>query len=151
MGELREDLRARPSISPARRATVLGALGPAVHRALRKGQVHTRAELARLVDWILARPDERRGLGEDLGATRRWAEWCVREGLKRLAEERAEREASEQFLREFWREAEEARRAWQAVAGQLAPSAPSPPKPDPVRNGRCGGGAGWPPSTGQRA
>ncbi|MDW8127060.1 MAG: SgrR family transcriptional regulator [Candidatus Bipolaricaulota bacterium] len=120
LAQVRNALLARPAVEPARRAAILAALGPAVHRALRKGKVRTPGELADLVAWILRRLEERRGLGLDLGATRRWAEWCVREGLRRLAEERAEREASERFLAEFLREAEEARRAWQDPAAAEA-------------------------------
>jgi hypothetical protein len=66
MAQVRNDLIARPSISPARRAAILSALGPAVHRALRSGRVRTRGELARLVGFLLARLEERRGLGVDL-------------------------------------------------------------------------------------
>ena len=112
MAQVREDLRGRPSIDPQRRAVVTAALGPAVHRALRRGEVRTRRELRELVAFILARIDERRGLGEDLAATRRWAEWAVRGGLRRVAETRAEREASRRFIAELRRDAEEARRAW---------------------------------------
>ncbi|MEM3658192.1 MAG: hypothetical protein QXQ66_07240, partial [Candidatus Hadarchaeum sp.] len=109
---MREDLRERPSISPKRRAVILGALGPAVHRAIQKGRVRTRAELGELVGFIRARLEERRGLGEDLGATRRWAEWCVREGLRRVEEGRAARAAAARFLAEEARARAEARRAW---------------------------------------
>ncbi|MEM2446383.1 MAG: hypothetical protein QW734_06980, partial [Candidatus Bathyarchaeia archaeon] len=66
MARVREDLKARPSVGPERRAVILGALGPAVHRAIQKGQVRTRAELGELVGFIRARLEERRGLGEDL-------------------------------------------------------------------------------------
>jgi hypothetical protein len=113
--QVRNDLLARPSISPARRAAILGALGPAVHRALRRGRVRTRGELARLVGFLLARLEERRGLGLDLPATRRWAEWAVREALRAIEEERERREAGEKFIRELLREAEEARRAWEEL------------------------------------
>ncbi|MEM1672724.1 MAG: hypothetical protein QXT86_11810, partial [Archaeoglobaceae archaeon] len=112
MARVREDLRERPSISPKRRAVILEALGPAVHRAIKKGRVRTRAELGELVGFIRARLEERRGLGEDLGATRRWAEWCVREGLRRVEEGRAAREAAARFLAEEARARAEARRAW---------------------------------------
>ena len=112
MAQVREDLRARPSIDPRRRAVVMAALGPAVCRAMRRGEVRTRAELRALVAHILTRLDERRGLGEDLVATRRWAEWCVREGLRRVAETRAALEASRRLIAELQRDAEEARRAW---------------------------------------
>jgi len=115
MAQLRNDLLARPSISPARRAAILAALGPAVHRALRKGRVQTRGELARLVGFLLARLEERRGLGEDLPATRRWAEWAVREGLRAVEEQRERWQATEKFVRELMREAEEARRAWEEL------------------------------------
>jgi hypothetical protein len=115
MAQLRNGLVARPSISPARRAAILGALGPAVHRALRRGRVRTRGELARLVGFLLARLEERRGLGLDLPATRRWAEWAVREALRAIEEERERREAGEKFIRELLREAEEARRAWEEL------------------------------------
>lgn len=117
MARVREDLRERPSISPKRRAVILGALGPAVHRAIQKGRVRTRAELGELVGFIRARLEERRGLGEDLGATRRWAEWCVREGLRRVEEGRAAREAAAQFLVEEARARAEARRAWATWSG----------------------------------
>jgi len=112
MAQLRNGLVARPSISPARRAAILGALGPAVHRALRKGGVRTRGELSRLVGFLEARLEERRGLGLDLPATRRWAEWAVREALRQIEEERERREAEEEFIRKLLREREEARRAW---------------------------------------
>jgi len=115
MAQLRNDLLSRPSISPARRAAILGALGPAVHRALRKGKVRTRGELSRLVGFLLARLEERRGLGLDLPATRRWAEWAVREALRAIEEERERREAGEKVVRELLREAEEARRAWEEL------------------------------------
>jgi len=115
MAQLRNDLLARPSISPARRAAILAALGPAVHRALRKGKVQTRGELARLVGFLLARLEERRGLGVDLPATRRWAEWAVREGLRAVEEQRERWQATEKFVRELMREAEEARRAWEEL------------------------------------
>ena len=112
MAQVRDDLIARPSISPARRAVITACLGPAVHRALARGKVRTRGELLRLVDFLLARLEERRGLGMDLAATRRWAEWAVREALRQIEEERERREASERFLRELIREMEEARRQW---------------------------------------
>jgi hypothetical protein len=115
MAQVRNDLLARPSISPARRAAILAALGPAVHRALRKGKVRTRGELSRLVGFLEARLEERRGLGLDLPATRRWAEWAVREGLRAIEEERERLEAGEKFVRELLREAEEARRAWEEL------------------------------------
>lgn len=115
MAQVRNDLVARPSISPARRAVILSALGPAVHRALRRGRVQTRGELARLVGFLLARLEERRGLGEDLPATRRWAEWAVREGLRVIEEQRERWQATEKFVRELLREAEEARRAWEEL------------------------------------
>jgi hypothetical protein len=115
MAQVRNDLLARPSISPARRAAILGALGPAVHRALRKGRVQTRGELARLVGFLLARLEERRGLGVDLLATRRWAEWAVREGLRAVEEQRERWQATEKFVRELLWEAEEARRAWEEL------------------------------------
>jgi len=115
MAQLRNDLVARPSISPARRAAILGALGPAVHRALRKGKVRTRGELSRLVGFLLARLEERRGLGLDLPATRRWAEWAVREGLRAVEKQRERWQATEKFVRELMREAEEARRAWEEL------------------------------------
>ncbi|MEM3484627.1 MAG: SgrR family transcriptional regulator, partial [Candidatus Methanomethyliaceae archaeon] len=112
LARVREDLRARRSVGPERRAVILAALGPAVHRAIKKGRVRTRAELGELVGFIRARLEERRGLGEDLGATRRWAEWCVREGLRRGEEGRAAREATARFLAEEARARAEARRAW---------------------------------------
>ncbi|MEM3658695.1 MAG: SgrR family transcriptional regulator, partial [Candidatus Hadarchaeum sp.] len=84
MAQVRNDLRARPSIDLERRAAILGALGAALQRAVRRKKVRTRRELSCLVGFILARLEERRGLGLDLGATRRWAEWCVREGLRRV-------------------------------------------------------------------
>jgi DNA-binding MarR family transcriptional regulator len=115
MAQLRNNLLARPSISPARRAAILAALGPAVHRALRKGKVRTRGELSRLVGFLLARLEERRGLGLDLPATRRWAEWAVREGLRAVEEQRERWQATEKFVRELLREAEEARRAWEEL------------------------------------
>jgi RNA chaperone Hfq len=115
MAQVRNDLLARPSISPARRAAILGALGPAVHRALRKGKVWTRGELSRLVGFLLARLEERRGLGLDLPATRRWAEWAVREALRAIEEERERREAGEKFIRKLLLEREEARRAWEEL------------------------------------
>jgi RNA chaperone Hfq len=115
MAQLRNDLLSRPSISPARRAAILAALGPAVHRALRKGKVWTRGELSRLVGFLLARLEERRGLGLDLPATRRWAEWAVREALRQIEEERERREAEEEFIRKLLREREEARRAWEEL------------------------------------
>jgi len=115
MAQLRNNLLSRPSISPARRAAILGALGPAVHRALRKGKVRTRGELSRLVGFLLARLEERRGLGLDLLATRRWAEWAVREALRQIEEERERRKAEEEFIRKLLREREEARRAWEEL------------------------------------
>jgi len=115
MAQLRNDLLGRPSISPARRAVILSALGPAVHRAQRSGRVRTRGELARLVGFLLARLEERRGLGEDLPATRRWAEWAVREGLRVIEEQRERWQATEKFVRELMREAEEARQAWEEL------------------------------------
>ena len=121
MAQVREDLRARPSIDPRRRAVVMAALGPAVHRALRRGKVRAWGELRGLVAFILARIDERRGLGADLAATRRWAEWCVREALARVQEERERAEATRRYLAELQRDAEEARRAWAdpTVAAQV--------------------------------
>jgi len=115
MAQLRNNLLARPSISPARRAVILSALGPAVHRAQRSGRVQTRGELARLVGFLLARLEERRGLGLDLLATRRWAEWAVREGLRVIEEQRERWQATEKFVRELLREAAEARRAWEEL------------------------------------
>jgi DNA-binding transcriptional ArsR family regulator len=115
MAQVRNDLIARPSISPAQRAAILGALGPAVHRALRNGKVRTRGELSRLVGFLLARLEERRGLGVDLPATRRWAEWAVREGLRAVEEQRERWQATEKFVRELMREAEEARQAWEEL------------------------------------
>ncbi|MEM3658574.1 MAG: SgrR family transcriptional regulator [Candidatus Hadarchaeum sp.] len=132
MAQIRNDLRARPSVDPGRRAAILGALGAALHRAVGRGKVRTKSELSCLVGFILARLEERRGLGLDLGATRRWAEWCVREGLRRVEEERAAQEKAARFLAELRREVEEARRAWAAVSREgstlaFYPALPSKP------------------------
>ena len=94
----------------------MACLGPAVYRAIRKGRVKTRSELEMLVGILEGRLEERRGLGLDLAATRRWAEWAVREALRRIEEERERLEASERLIRELLREREEARRAWQELS-----------------------------------
>lgn len=112
LGEIRRSLLGRPAIDPGRRAVIMACLGPAVYRAIRKGRVKTHAELSVLVGILEGRLEERRGLGLDIGATRRWAEWAVREALRQIEEERERREASERYLRELLREMEEARRAW---------------------------------------
>lgn len=113
LAQVRNDLRGRPSISPARRGVIMASLGPAVHRAVTRGHVRTRRELDHLVSFILARIDERRGLGHDYPETRRWAEWCVREALRALEEDREREAKNRAFLEELRREGEEARRAWQ--------------------------------------
>jgi len=118
LGEIRRFLLSRPAIEPSRRAVIMACLGPAVYRAIRKGRVKTRSELEMLVGILEGGLEERRGLGLDLAATRRWAEWAVREALGRIEEERERREASERFIRELLREREEARRAWQELSGK---------------------------------
>lgn len=135
LAQVRNDLRERPSISPARRAVILGALGPAVHRAIARGHVRTRQDLKTVVSFILARLDERKGLGQDYPATRRWAEWCVREALRALEEDRRREEETKTFLSQLRAEAEEARRAWQDPVAQAqvaqaleAVKRPPPPK-----------------------
>jgi hypothetical protein len=90
-------------------------LGPAVYRAVRKGRIKTCLELETLVGIIETRLEERRRLGLDLPATRRWAEWAVREALRQIEEERERREAEEEFIRKLLREREEARRAWEEL------------------------------------
>jgi hypothetical protein len=135
MAQVRNDLIARPSISPARRAVILAALGPAVHRALRSGRVRTRGELARLVGFLLARLEERRGLGVDLPATRRWAEWAVREGLRAVSRNsgsagRPRRNSSGNFCgkprkhgglgRSFWKGAKLSRRSLGGIIGAMS-------------------------------
>lgn len=90
----------------------MAALGPAVYRAVKKGRIASFGEVETLVGFIERRVEEKHGLGLDLAAARRWAEWVVREGVRRIEEERAERESSERFLRKLILEMEEARRAW---------------------------------------
>jgi len=116
LGEIRRSLLSRPAIEPGRRAVIMACLGPAVYRAIRKGRVKTRSELEMLVGILEGRLEERRGLGLDFAATRRWAEWAVREALGRIEEERERLEASERLIRELLREREEARRAWQELS-----------------------------------
>ncbi|MBC7099636.1 hypothetical protein H5T52_11100, partial [Candidatus Bipolaricaulota bacterium] len=115
LGEIRRSLLGRPAIDPGRRAVIMACLGPAVYRAIRKGRIKTHAELSTLVGILEGRLEERRGLGLDPAATRRWAEWAVREALRQIEEERERREASERYLRELLREMEEARRAWEEL------------------------------------
>jgi DNA-binding MarR family transcriptional regulator len=115
LGEIRRFLLGRPAIEPGRRAAIMACLGPAVYRAVRKGRIKTFAELETLVGIIETRLEERRGLGLDLPATRRWAEWAVREALRQIEEERERREAEEEFIRKLLREREEARRAWEEL------------------------------------
>jgi hypothetical protein len=115
LGEIRRFLLGRPAIEPGRRAAIMACLGPAVYRAVRKGRIKTFAELETLVGIIERRLEERRGLGLDLPATRRWAEWAVREALRQIEEERERREAEEEFIRKLLREREEARRAWEEL------------------------------------
>jgi DNA-binding MarR family transcriptional regulator len=117
MGQLRNNLFARPAIDGGRRAVIMACLGPAVFRAVKKGRVRTRGELGRLVGFLEARLEERRGLGLDLAATRRWAEWAVREALKAIEEERERILAGEKLIADILKEAEEARLAWQAFQG----------------------------------
>ena len=117
MGQLRNNLLARPAIDGSRRAVIMACLGPAVFRAVKRGRVRTRGELARLVSLLEAKLEERRGLGLDLAATRRWAEWAVREGLKAIEEERERISVGEKLIAEILREAEEARLAWHAFQG----------------------------------
>ncbi|MEM3658141.1 MAG: hypothetical protein QXQ66_06985 [Candidatus Hadarchaeum sp.] len=131
MAQVRNDLRTRPSINPERRGAILGAWrGAAPGSGAR--EVRTRGELSCLVGFILARLEERRSLGLELGAARRWAEWCVREGLRRVEEERVTQEKAARFLAGLRREADEARRAWAAVSREgstLAFYQALPPKP----------------------
>jgi hypothetical protein len=115
LGEIRRFLLGRPAIEPGRRAAIMGCLGPAVYRAVRKGRIKTSSELEMLVGIIEGKLEERRGLGLDLPATRRWAEWAVREALRQIEEERERREAEEEFIRKLLREREEARRAWEEL------------------------------------
>jgi hypothetical protein len=69
------------------------------------------------VGFLEARLEERRGLGLDLAATRRWAEWAVREAVKAIEVERERILAGEKLIAEILKEAEEARLAWQAFQG----------------------------------
>jgi len=115
LGEIRRFLLGRPAIEPGRRAAIMACLGPAVYRAVRKGRLKTSSELEMLVGILETRLEERRGLGLDLPATRRWAEWAVREALRQIEEERERREAEEEFIRKLLREREEARRAWEEL------------------------------------
>jgi hypothetical protein len=115
LGEIRRFLLGRPAIEPGRRAAIMACLGPAVYRAVRKGRIKTFSELETLVGILETRLEERRGLGLDLPATRRWAEWAVREALRQIEEERERREAEEEFIRKLLREREEARRAWEEL------------------------------------
>jgi hypothetical protein len=64
------------------------------------------------------------GWALDLPATRRWAEWAVREALRQIEEERERREAEEEFIRKLLREREEARRAWEELLerGKTSPA-----------------------------
>jgi DNA-binding transcriptional regulator YhcF (GntR family) len=117
MGQLRNNLFARPAIDGGRRAVIMACLGPAVFRAVKKGRVRTRGDLVRLVGLLEVKLEERRGLGLDLAATRRWAEWAVREALKAIEEERERILAGEKLIAEILKEAEEARLAWQAFQG----------------------------------
>jgi len=116
LGEIRRFLLSRPAIEPSRRAVIMACLGPAVYRAIQKGRIKTGSELEMLVGILEGRLEERRGLGLDLAATRRWAEWAVREALKAIEEERERREASERLIQELLREREEARKAWQELS-----------------------------------
>jgi DNA-binding MarR family transcriptional regulator len=117
MGQLRKNLLARPAIDGSRRAVIMACLGPAVFRAVKRGRVRTRGELGRVVGFLEAKLEERRGLGLELAATRRWAEWAVREALKAIEEERERILAGEKLIAEILKEAEEARLAWQAFQG----------------------------------
>jgi len=117
MGQLRNNLFARPAIDSGRRAVIMACLGPAVFRAVKRGRIKTRGELAQLVGLLEAKLEERRGLGLDLAATRRWAEWAVREAIKAIEEERERILAGEKLIAEILKEAEEARLAWQAFQG----------------------------------
>jgi len=116
LGEIRRSLLSRPAIEPGRRAVIMACLGPAVYRAIRKGRVKTRSELEMLVGILEGRLEERRGLGLDIAATRRWAEWAVREALRQIEEERERLEASERLIRELLREREEVQRAWRELS-----------------------------------
>lgn len=117
MGQLRNNLFARPAIDGGRRAVIMACLGPAVFRAVKRGRIKTRGELAQLVGLLEAKLEERRGLGLDLAATRRWAEWAVRKALKAIEEKRERILAGEKLIADILKEAEEARLAWQAFQG----------------------------------
>jgi len=116
MAKLRAAVVGCPSPWPRRNA-ILEALGQALWRAMRRGDVRTPKELAHLVRRLRAALWNE-GLPQDARALHAWAGWAVREILRDLEWEKKAFTAAEELLARIRREREEAKRAWQEVSSQ---------------------------------
>jgi len=121
MAQLREAIRACPTPWP-RRNTILGALGQAVWRAMKRGDVKTPKELAQLVRRLRAALWGGE-LPQNARALHAWAGWTVREILLELAREQRVLQATESLLEEIRRERAEAWATWREMSSRPAPQA----------------------------
>jgi len=116
MARLREAVRACPVPWP-RRNRLLEAMGTALWRAIARGEVTTREELAYLVHrlrtalWREQLPQSRRALHA-------WAGWTIHTALDELIQEIAAARSAQQLVDQIRREREAARVTWAARTRQ---------------------------------